>query len=150
MGDLVSATRHGYVLVIRIQREEKRNAINQELAEELDRALNLVEDDADIWVGILTGTPSMFSSRSDVTSKGPDRNQTGRRVWHHSAPALDADHRRGRGDRPRRRSRDSPRLRSRRRIPWRPLRTARGPHRRRADVRRVVPGTSRHAPQPGA
>lgn len=68
MGDLVSTRRSGHVLVITMQREEKRNAVNQQLAEELDRALNVLEDSPDLWAGILTGTALAFSAGSDVTS----------------------------------------------------------------------------------
>lgn len=69
MGELVATTRHGHVLVIRMQREAKQNAVNQQLAEELDAALNELEDSADLWVGVLAGTPSVFSAGSDVTSR---------------------------------------------------------------------------------
>jgi enoyl-CoA hydratase/carnithine racemase len=67
--DLVTATRQGRVLVISMQREAKRNAINRQLAEQLDHALNMLEDEADLWVGVLTGTASVFSAGSDVAAQ---------------------------------------------------------------------------------
>jgi enoyl-CoA hydratase/carnithine racemase len=51
-------------------REEKRNAVDRRLADDLDAAFNLLEDDADLWVGILTGTDSVFSAGSDLTAGG--------------------------------------------------------------------------------
>ena len=45
---LVAAERAGHVLVVRMCREDKRNAVNRELANELDAAFNLLEDDADL------------------------------------------------------------------------------------------------------
>jgi enoyl-CoA hydratase len=52
---LVRAERAGHVLVVRMCREDKRNAVNRQLADELDAAFNLMEDDADLRAGVLTG-----------------------------------------------------------------------------------------------
>ena len=68
--DLVETTRHGHVLVISMRREAKRNAVDRALADALDAALNELDDDADLWVGILTGTPSVFSAGSDLRARG--------------------------------------------------------------------------------
>lgn len=51
-------------------REGKRNAINREVTDGIDEALSRLDDDADLWVGILTGTASVFSAGSDLTSRG--------------------------------------------------------------------------------
>jgi enoyl-CoA hydratase/carnithine racemase len=51
-------------------RGAKRNAIDRALADELDRALNELDDDPDLWAGILTGTPEVFSAGSDLTAQG--------------------------------------------------------------------------------
>src|ERR1700678_4281718 len=51
-------------------REAKRNAVNRQLADELDAAFNLLEDDDDLWAGVLTGTGSVFSAGSDLTAGG--------------------------------------------------------------------------------
>ena len=56
----------GQVLVITIQREAKRNAIDAVIATGIDAALNRLEDDSDLRVGILTGGPSMFSAGTDL------------------------------------------------------------------------------------
>jgi enoyl-CoA hydratase len=67
---LVTASRQGRVLVIAMERAEKRNAINRVMADELDAALNQLDDDAELWAGVLTGTKEIFCAGSDLTSGG--------------------------------------------------------------------------------
>src|SRR5690606_7308643 len=70
MDELVETTQHGHVLVVSMQREAKRNAVDRALADALDVALNRVEDDDSVRVGVLTGTRSVFCAGSDLTSRG--------------------------------------------------------------------------------
>lgn len=58
--------RCGRVLQIRMQREEKRNAVNVAMAAALDAALNTLEDDPELWAGVLTGTATVFSAGTDL------------------------------------------------------------------------------------
>jgi enoyl-CoA hydratase/carnithine racemase len=67
---LVRRRRAGHVLVITLDRPEKRNAVNRAMADQLDEALNELDDDRELWAGVLTGTPEMFSAGSDLTSGG--------------------------------------------------------------------------------
>jgi enoyl-CoA hydratase len=67
---LVTARRQGRVLVIAMERAEKRNAINRVMADVLDAALNELDDDAELWAGVLTGTKEIFCAGSDLTSGG--------------------------------------------------------------------------------
>jgi enoyl-CoA hydratase len=67
---LVRAERTGRLLVVRMCREAKRNAVNRQLADELDAAFNLLEDDNGLWAGVLTGTASVFCAGSDLTAGG--------------------------------------------------------------------------------
>ncbi len=67
---LVELTREGRVLVVAMHREAKRNAVDRTLADALDAAFNELEDDPDLWVGVLTGTATVFSAGSDLTSMG--------------------------------------------------------------------------------
>ncbi|WP_327100546.1 enoyl-CoA hydratase-related protein [Nocardia vinacea] len=62
----VRQERRGRVLVVRINREEKRNAIDRAVAEGIDAALNLLDDDPTLWVAVLTGTASVFSAGTDL------------------------------------------------------------------------------------
>jgi enoyl-CoA hydratase/carnithine racemase len=68
--ELVSTERIGHVLVVSLQRQDKRNAVNRELADELDAAFNTFDDDPDVWAGVLTGARSVFSAGSDLSSRG--------------------------------------------------------------------------------
>jgi enoyl-CoA hydratase/carnithine racemase len=73
----VHVERDGRVLVVEIQREHKRNAIDPELTAGIDAALNELEDDDELWVGIITGGPSMFSAGSDLRLTGGDPTPRG-------------------------------------------------------------------------
>jgi len=68
--DLVATEQVGRVLVIAMQRPHKRNAVDRALADALSGALDRLDDDPDLWAGVLTGTPDMFSAGSDLTSGG--------------------------------------------------------------------------------
>ena len=71
MGEpLVETSRHGRVLVVSMRREGKRNAVDRALADALDVALSGLDDDPEVWVGVLTGTTTVFSAGSDLTALG--------------------------------------------------------------------------------
>ena len=69
---------HERVLVVRIEREEKRNAIDQAIADGIGAALDQLDDDPELWVGVLTGTPSVFSAGTDLASARGGSPTTGR------------------------------------------------------------------------
>lgn len=73
----VSTDRHDRVLIVRIEREERRNAINRETAEGIEAALNLLDDDPDLRVGIITGTPSIFCAGTDIRERADLRMPRG-------------------------------------------------------------------------
>ena len=58
------------VLVLRIERPEKRNAIDEATARGIDEALNRYQDDPGLWVAILTGTADLFCAGTDIVA-GP-------------------------------------------------------------------------------
>jgi enoyl-CoA hydratase len=62
----VERRREDRVLVITLRREEKRNAIDEEMALGIDGGLNELEDDDGLWVGIITGGTSVFSAGTDL------------------------------------------------------------------------------------
>jgi enoyl-CoA hydratase len=64
----VEVTRHGRVLVVQIARPEKRNALNEAVALGIDAAMNQIEDDPELWCGVLTGGDSVFSAGADLSS----------------------------------------------------------------------------------
>jgi enoyl-CoA hydratase len=69
-GHRVGRRRDGHVLVISMERVNKRNAIDRAMADALDDALNELDDDNDLWAGVLTGGPDVFSAGSDLTAGG--------------------------------------------------------------------------------
>jgi enoyl-CoA hydratase/carnithine racemase len=62
----VRTERRGQVLVVRIEREAKRNAIDASTTRGIDEALNLLEDDDQLWAGVITGTTAVFSAGTDL------------------------------------------------------------------------------------
>ena len=68
----VRTEERGQILVITLQREEKRNAIDPDTTQAIDAALNRLEDDPQLRVAIITGGPSMFSAGTDLkVTAGP-------------------------------------------------------------------------------
>jgi len=66
----VKTERHNHILVVKMDRPQKRNALNATMTAGIDAAMNELEDDPDLWCGILTGTDSVFSAGADLT-EGP-------------------------------------------------------------------------------
>jgi enoyl-CoA hydratase/carnithine racemase len=66
----VETVRHGRVLVVSMRREEKRNALNRAITAGIDQAMNDLEDDPELWCGVLTGGERMFSAGADLAG-GP-------------------------------------------------------------------------------
>ena len=68
--------RRGHVLVIRMEREAKRNAIDKVMTHGIDEALNLLDDDNELWAGVITGTTAAFSAGTDLKD-GSGRTERG-------------------------------------------------------------------------
>ncbi len=56
----------GRVAVLTLNRPEARNAVNGELANALEAAVDRMEDDPEVWVGVLTGAGPVFSAGADL------------------------------------------------------------------------------------
>src|SRR4051812_36776390 len=54
------------VAVITINRPEARNAVNGEVASGIESAIDRLEADPDLWVGILAGNGPVFSAGADL------------------------------------------------------------------------------------
>jgi enoyl-CoA hydratase len=74
---LVTRRREGRVLVITMDRAAKRNAIDRAMADALDDALNELDDDQELWAGVLTGSADVFSAGSDLTAGGDYSTERG-------------------------------------------------------------------------
>jgi enoyl-CoA hydratase/carnithine racemase len=67
-GARVTTERVGHVLVTAIEREAKRNALNAEITAGVDAAMNELEDDPELWCGVLAGTAGVFSAGADLSA----------------------------------------------------------------------------------
>lgn len=56
----------GRVAVLTLNRPEARNAVNGELAQGMEAAIDRLEEDDDAWVGVLTHNGPVFSAGADL------------------------------------------------------------------------------------
>src|SRR5690606_3533633 len=56
----------GPFAVVKINRPDARNAVNGEVARGIEEAVDRIEADDSIWVGILTGEPPVFCAGADL------------------------------------------------------------------------------------
>lgn len=63
---VVEFTTEGPFAVVRINRPEARNAVNGAVARGIEDAIDRIENDDAIWVGILTGEPPVFCAGADL------------------------------------------------------------------------------------
>ena len=66
----------GHIAVITINRPEARNAVNRDVAEGIEAAVDRLEDDDEAWVGIITGARTdkgfIFSAGADLKAMTTD------------------------------------------------------------------------------
>lgn len=62
----VDFEQRGPLAVITINRPEARNAVNGDVAKGIEDAIDRLEEDDSIWVGILTGVPPVFCAGADL------------------------------------------------------------------------------------
>ena len=63
---IVEYKKSGRVAVITLNRPEARNAVSGELAQALEGAIDKLEADDDVWVGILAGNGPVFCAGADL------------------------------------------------------------------------------------
>ena len=83
MADKVLYERDGRIATITYNRPEARNAINQELREDLDEAWATFRNDDEAWVAIVTGAGVAFCAGHDLKSGAAPRGRT-----HWETPSL--------------------------------------------------------------
>lgn len=66
----VIVERRGRIQIVTLSREQKRNALDVSITAGLDAAMNELEDDPELWCGILTGGTKFFSAGADLAA-GP-------------------------------------------------------------------------------
>ncbi len=64
----------GHVAVITINRPGARNAVNGEVASGIEEAVDRLEADDALWIGILTGVPPVFSAGADLKAVNAGRS----------------------------------------------------------------------------
>lgn len=62
----VEYVKKGHVAIITMNRPEARNAINGEMAATMEAALDQMESDPEVWVGILTAVGKAFCAGADL------------------------------------------------------------------------------------
>ena len=63
---IVQYENHGRTAVIRLNRPEARNAVNQELAEALEEAIDRFEEDTGAWTAVLAANGPSFCAGADL------------------------------------------------------------------------------------
>jgi enoyl-CoA hydratase len=56
----------GHYAVITINRPQARNAVNGAVANGIEAGIDRLEEDDDLWVGIITGVPPVFCAGADL------------------------------------------------------------------------------------
>lgn len=70
---MIDSERRDHVGIITINRPEARNAINDVVAKGIEQAVDEIEGDRDLWVGIITGVPPVFCAGADLKLIGDGR-----------------------------------------------------------------------------
>ncbi len=65
----------GHVATLTLNRPDARNSVNPELTTALAEAMDRLEADPDVWVGILTSTGPMFCAGADLKAIGAGRGE---------------------------------------------------------------------------
>jgi enoyl-CoA hydratase len=63
---IIEYATEGHVAIITINRPEARNAVNGDVANGIEEAIDQLEADDALWLGILTGVPPVFSAGADL------------------------------------------------------------------------------------
>src|SRR4051812_49502567 len=61
----------GRVAVLTINRPEARNAVNGDVAKAMEDGIDRLEDDADLWAGVVAGTGPGFSAGGPLEGGPP-------------------------------------------------------------------------------
>ncbi len=73
---MVEYEKRGNIAVITINRPEARNAVNTAVAQGIERAIDRLEEDSEVWVGILTGAKTakgyIFCAGADLKQMSTD------------------------------------------------------------------------------
>ena len=57
---------HGRIAVLKINRPEKKNAVNGDVSRGMEEAIDKLEADPDVWLGVLTAAGNVFCAGADL------------------------------------------------------------------------------------
>ena len=77
----VEFEQRGPFAVVKINRPEARNAVNGAVAQGIEEAIDKIEADDSIWVGILTGEPPVFCAGADLSHLGESQREGLLRIY---------------------------------------------------------------------
>ncbi len=63
---MIDYTQQGHIAVLTMRRPEARNAVNAEVAKEIEAALDRLESDDEVWVGVVSAEGPVFSAGADL------------------------------------------------------------------------------------
>src|SRR5215210_4576352 len=63
---MVEYEKRGHVALLTIRRPEARNAVNGDVANGMEAAIDQLEGDDEVWVGVLAGEGPVFSAGADL------------------------------------------------------------------------------------
>jgi enoyl-CoA hydratase len=75
--DEVTTERIDRVMVITMNRPDKRNAVNAAMAAGINAALAELEETPELWAGVITGAGGSFSAGTDLASGGGKKTDRG-------------------------------------------------------------------------
>src|SRR5437870_12238631 len=78
---MVEYEQRGRVAILTIRRPEARNAVNGEVAKSMEAGIDRLEDDPEVWVGVVAGEGPVFSAGADpkvIAAGNPAELQTER------------------------------------------------------------------------
>ena len=70
---MVNYELRGRVALITINRPDARNAVNGDVATGMEAAIDRLEDDPEVWVGVVTGEGPVFSAGADLKTVASGR-----------------------------------------------------------------------------
>ena len=65
-GERIITERHGHIFIVKINRPEAKNAFDGESSSAMEAAIDQLDDDPDLFVGIITGLGGSFSAGADL------------------------------------------------------------------------------------
>jgi enoyl-CoA hydratase len=71
--DAVRIERDGRILLITLNRPDARNAVNEAVTQGLEAAVDELENDEELWAGILAGTGPVFCAGADLKAVAAGR-----------------------------------------------------------------------------